>query len=133
MTFLLDTDICSFAMKRRFAGLEERLLQFDSGELKVSAATEYELQVGALKRGNSDHLQRVIGKFLSLVEVLDFDRDAARNAAAVRARLEQAGRPLGAMDMLIAGHALSIGATLVTNSVREFSRVEGLTVENWAG
>lgn len=132
MTFLLDTDICSFAMKRRFPELQARLVQFEVGELKVSAASEYELHTGALKLGNSRCLRQAIDDFLSLVDVLDFDRSAARSAASVRSRLEAAGQPIGAMDMLIAGHALSIGATLVTNNVREFRRVEGLTIENWA-
>ena len=131
MTFLLDTDICSFAMKRRFPELQDRFVQFELGELKVSAATEYELHTGALKLGNSRRLRQAIDDFLSLVEVLDFDRAAARSAASVRAGLEKTGRPIGAMDMLIAGHALSIGASLVTGNVREFSRVDGLPIENW--
>ena len=132
MTFLLDTDICSFAMKRRFPGLQDRFVQYEVGELKVSAATEYELHTGALKLGNSKRLRQAIDDFLSLVQVLDFDRAAARSAASVRAGLEATGRPIGAMDILIAGQALSIGATLVTNNVREFSRVDGLRIENWA-
>ncbi len=132
MTFLLDTDICSLAMKKRFPQLQTRLESFRIGELKVSAATEHELQVGVLKSGNTERLQGVVRHFLSLVEVQDLDRSAARSAAIVRAHLEKSGQPIGAMDMLIAGHALSIGATLVTNNVREFGRVQGLRVENWA-
>lgn len=132
MTFLLDTDICSFAMKRRFPTLEARFAQFGRGELKVSTATEYELHTGASKLANPRRLRQAIDDFLSLVEVLDFGRAAARSAAAVRARLERTGRPIGATDMLIAGHALSIDATLVTNNLREFRRVDGLVLENWA-
>ena len=132
MTFLLDTDICSFAMKRRFPELQDRFVQYEVGELKASAATEYELHTGAVKLGNSKRLRQAIDDFLSLVQVLDFDRAAARSAASVRAGLEATGRPIGAMDILIAGQALSIGATLVTNNLREFSRVDGLRIENWA-
>lgn len=130
-TYLLDSDICSFAMKRRFPELQARFVEFEVGELKVSTATEYELRTGALKLGNSDRLRQAIDDFLYLVEVLDFDRSAARSAASVRAGLEATGRPIGAMDMLIGGHALSLGATLVTHNVREFSRIRGLVVETW--
>jgi tRNA(fMet)-specific endonuclease VapC len=75
----------------------------------------------------------VVESFLANVEILPFDFAAARHAATVRAALAASGRLIGQYDILIAGHALSLGATLVTNNVDEFRRVDGLAVENWAG
>ena len=75
---------------------------------------------------------RVIEAFLHNVEVLSFDRGAARKAGEIRAELAAAGGMIGAYDLLIAGHARALDATLITNNVAEFSRVRGLSVENWA-
>ena len=72
-----------------------------------------------------------IALFLSPISIVDFDNQAAEEYGRIRADLETKGNPIGPMDMLIAGHAISKGLTLVTNNTREFSRIEGLTVEDW--
>jgi tRNA(fMet)-specific endonuclease VapC len=132
MMHLLDTDISSYAMKRRNPGLIARIRGFARGELKVSTVTVFELEYGARRSPRYSSLVRVIDAFLPNVEVLSFDRDASREAGEIRAELAGAGKMIGAHDLLIAGHARSLEATLVTNNVAEFSRVRDLKLENWA-
>jgi tRNA(fMet)-specific endonuclease VapC len=129
---LLDTDVGSYVMKRRDRNLVARVRQFARGELKVSVITVFELEYGARRSGRYSSMMRVIEAFLANVEVLSFTRAAAKESGAVRAELSAAGNLIGAYDLLIAGHARAIGATLVTNNVDEFSRVPGLALENWA-
>jgi tRNA(fMet)-specific endonuclease VapC len=130
--FLLDTDICSYLMKRSHPALIERVERFPPLVLKVSTITVYELHYGAARSSRHSALRRVIDTFLGNVEIMAFDVPAARHAGAVRAALAAAGTPIGAYDFLIAGHARSLGAAVVTNNEREFKRVDGLQVENWA-
>ena len=128
--YLLDTDVCSYLMKRRHPALVERVRRFAPGELKISVVTVYELEFGARRSGRPE-IRRVIQAFLENVEVLHFDPPAAREAGEIRACLTAAGTPIGANDLLIAGHARALGAVLVTNNVGEFSRVRDLRLENW--
>lgn len=130
--YLLDTDICSYAMRKRSPRIVAQISTHAVGELKVSVVTQFELEYGARRSDRSNELLVVVESFLANAEVLPFDFAAARQAAIVRAALTASGRPIGQYDMLIAGHALSLGATLVTNNVDEFRRVDGLRVENWA-
>lgn len=129
--YLLDTDVCSYLMKRSHPGLIERVRTFRPRELKVSVITRYELEYGVMRSGRGNELSRVIEAFLDNVEVLSFDVSAASHAARVRADLAAVGSVIGAYDLLIAGHARSLDATLVTNNIEEFGRVAGLSVENW--
>jgi tRNA(fMet)-specific endonuclease VapC len=129
--FLLDTDICSYIMKRRGPALVERVAAFAPQELKVSSITVYELEFGAEKSGRSERLILLIRAFLDNVAILPFDREAALHAASIRADLAARGTPIGAYDLLIAGHARSLGATLVTHNQREYSRVPRLQLEDW--
>jgi tRNA(fMet)-specific endonuclease VapC len=132
MMHLLDTDISSYVMKRRNPGLVARIRGFARGELKVSTVTVFELEYGARRSPRYSSLMRVIEAFLDNVEVLSFDRGAAQEAGEIRAELAAAGEMIGAYDLLIAGHARSLEATLITNNVTEFSRVRHLSLENWA-
>ena len=131
MSYLLDTDTCSYIMKRSRPALLERVMGFSPGELKLSTVSLYELEFGVRRSGHSARLRRVIEAFVMNVEVLPFDSAAAREAGGIRAALTAAGTIIGAYDLFIAGHCLAIGARLVTNNVREFSRVKHLAVENW--
>jgi tRNA(fMet)-specific endonuclease VapC len=131
--FVLDTDICSYLMKRAHPAMIERVKTFAVRELKVSVVTLFELEYGILRSERRDHLRRVVQAFLENVEVLDWTSSAACEAGAVRAELAAAGSPIGAYDLLIAGHVRSLDATLVTHNVRELSRVSGLRLEDWAG
>ena len=130
--YLLDTDICSYLMKRTHPALVERVKGFAPRELGISVVTVYELEYGARRAGRYQEMMRVIAAFLENVAVLSFDVSAARRAGRVRAELADDGAIIGAYDLLIAGHALATGSTLVTNNVREFLRVRDLAVENWA-
>ena len=129
--YLLDTDTCSYLMKRTHPVLIGRVRAFRPGELKVSVVTQYELEYGVRRSGRIEELGLVVAAFLGNLEVLSFDTAAARQAAQVRTDLAASGTMIGSYDLLIAGHALALGATLVTNNAQEFGRVPGLRVENW--
>jgi len=129
--YILDTDICSYLMKRSQPALIERVKAFAPHDLKVSVITLFELEYGIQRSDRRDVLRRVVRAFLENIELLDWTESAAREAGAVRAELAAAGKPIGAYDLQIAGHARSLGATLVTNNIREFSRVSGLQLEDW--
>ncbi len=132
MIYLLDTDVSSYLMKRSHPALIQRVRSFAPRELKISVITVYELEFGARRSGRYEAISKVIRAYLSNVEVLPFNTAAAQHAGAIRADLAAAGTIIGAYDLQIAGHARSLDATLVTNNVREFSRVRGLNIENWA-
>ncbi|MFL6237057.1 MAG: type II toxin-antitoxin system VapC family toxin [Thermoanaerobaculia bacterium] len=129
--YILDTDICSYLMKRSQPALIERVKAFAPRDLKISVITLFELEYGIQRSDRRDMLRRVVRAFLENVEFLDWTESAAREAGAVRAELAAAGSPIGAYDLQIAGHARGLGATLVTNNLREFSRVSGLRLEDW--
>jgi len=129
--YVLDTDICSYLMKRSQPALIERVKTFAARELKVSVVTLFELEYGILRSARREHLHRVVRAFLENVEVLVWTAPAASEAGAVRAELAAVGNPIGAYDLLIAGHVRSLNATLVTNNHREFSRVPGLRLTDW--
>jgi tRNA(fMet)-specific endonuclease VapC len=129
---MLDTDICIYIIKRKPASVLKRLESLKPGQLAMSAITFAELMNGAKK---SKHIETNLAKLNALGELLDirpFDKQAAISYGDVRSNLEKRGETIGGNDLLIAAHALSLGWTLVTNNQREFSRVEGLKIENWA-
>lgn len=131
MKVMLDTNICIYLIKQRPQAVLQRFRFFPVGDIGISAITLAELEYGAAKstqpRKNRDALEALI----SPVVVAPFDRQATEVYGRIRAALEKRGRPIGAMDLLIAAHALSLGVRLVTNNEREFKRVPGLRVENW--
>jgi len=129
--YLLDTDISSYIMKRFSSALVERVKDFAVRELKVSVITVFELEFGILRSDRGDSLRRVVRAFLENVEILPWTTAAAIHTGAIRAELADAGKPIGAYDLQIAGHARSLGATLVTHNRKEFSRVSDLQWEDW--
>ncbi len=129
--YLLDTDICSYIMKRYSPKLVARVSEFATSDLKVSSVSVFELEFGILRSEHPEKLRRVVHAFLDNVEVLPWNRTAAAHAGAIRAELAAQGKPIGAYDLLIAGHARGLGATLVTHNGREFSRVRNLVWEDW--
>jgi tRNA(fMet)-specific endonuclease VapC len=128
--YMLDTDTVSFAM-RGIGQVATRLARCKRSELCLSALTVAELRFGATRR-QSRRIHHAIDAFLSGVDVLPFDQLAADRFGIIAAALANDGTPIGHMDTLIAAHALSAGATLVTNNNRHFSKVSGLRLENWA-
>jgi len=132
LIFMLDTDICIYIIKRKPASVLKRLESLKPGQLAMSAITFAELMNGAKK---SQHVEANLERLNALGELLDirpFDKQAAVCYGDVRSSLEKRGETIGGNDLLIAAHALSLGWTLVTNNEREFSRVEGLKIDNWA-
>ncbi len=127
--FMLDTDSVSFAL-RGHGDVAAELARHRPSEVCVSSITVAELRFGADKRG-SRKIHHAIDKFLLGVEVSPFDEAAATRFGVIAAELARRGTLIGQMDTLIAAHALSIDATLVTNNKRHFSKVEGLNLENW--
>ena len=131
--FLIETSTCVSILRSRLPGVVSRLRAVSPDDLAVSSITAAELFHGASR---SHDPQREFRRVQSLVEVLnliDFGTDAAISYGVIRGALERQGNVIGPFDLLIAGHALSLGATVVTHNTREFRRVPGLVVEDWAG
>ncbi len=128
MTWLLDTNTV-IALFKGDADVWARLETLAPDACVLPSIVMYELYYGA---GKSRHRAANLDRIEKLrFAVVDFDREDARAAGEIRARLELAGTPIGAYDTLIAGQALSRDYTLVTRNVREFERVEGLKLERW--
>lgn len=130
--FLLDTNvlIALLHLERRRAVLP-RLLAQKAGDVATSTVVAHELYFGAAKSSRPDENRRRLDLLFQDIEPLPFMREDAEKAGAVRARLRALGMPIGPYDVLIAGHALARGLTLVTANTREFARVEGLAVADW--
>ena len=132
MRYLLDTDICIYLIRRRPPQVLERFRQCQIGDIGISCVTLAELYYGAAKSQFPERNLRALEAFILPLEVMPFDLAAATAYGPVRATLERRGTPIGAMNMMIAAHALSLRVVLVTNNASEFARVPGLRVENWA-
>ena len=131
MNLLLDTNICIYLIKRRPPSVLKRFDALAAGTVAISSITIAELEFGVQKSQYPSQNQQALEQFLLPLMILDFDHEAARTYGKLRAWLESSGKTIGALDMLIAAHALSKGLPLATNNVREFSRVPGLKVLNW--
>ncbi|SRR5258708_11655021 len=131
MRFLLDTDTCIYALKQERMVLE-RLLSHSRADVAVSVITEAELRTGAAKSSAATKTTRLVENFLRPLAIVEFTSTAAAAYAHVRARLERAGTPIGPLDTLIAAQAVARKLTLVSNNDKEFGRVHGLAIENWA-
>jgi len=131
MRYLLDTNICIYLIKKRPRQVLEKFDAYSVGEIGVSSITVAELQYGVRKSQRPVKNQQALQQFLLPLVIADFDEQAAIGYGEVRAVLEAQGTPIGPLDTLIAAQAISLDVTLVTNNVREFSRVQGLGFENW--
>src|SRR5262245_14475048 len=131
MRFLLDTDICIYALKQNQVVLRN-LLSHDRADVAISVITEGELRTGAAKSASAAKTLRLVENFLRPLSIVEFVSDDAAAYANVRAKLERVGTPIGPLDTLIAAQAIARKLVLVSNNQREFSRVVGLRVENWA-
>ncbi|WP_442864470.1 type II toxin-antitoxin system tRNA(fMet)-specific endonuclease VapC [Alteromonas sp. PRIM-21] len=128
--YLLDTNICIYVIKNRPL---EVLSKFNdsAGRMAISSITLAELLHGCEKSQKVEHNTRQVEDFCSRLEVLEYGNNAAQHYGSIRANLEKSGQMIGVNDLHIAGHARSLGLTVVTNNEREFHRVKGLLVENW--
>jgi tRNA(fMet)-specific endonuclease VapC len=120
MKYLLDTGACVYAINTRPQSVFDRLKRERVGEIALSSIALAELREGA-----------ALDDFITPLEILEYGERQSEEYGRIRSYLERQGQPIGSMDTLIAAHAVSLGITLVTNNLREFGRVPGLTIETW--
>lgn len=129
--YLLDTNICSYLMRGRYASLNSKLLSLHPDEVAISAITVFELEYGAAKNRWGEKNIQNMRVFLAPFQVIPFTEDDAIICGQIRADLVQKGTPIGAYDVQIAAQGLARGITIVTHNVSEFARVPGLHVIDW--
>jgi tRNA(fMet)-specific endonuclease VapC len=126
----LDTNICSYILRRRPAAMIERFSTLDRSQLWLSAVVAAELRFGAAKLA-APRVQASVEAWLAGFDIHPWPLEATHHYAAARAALERTGRPIGGMDLMLAAHALAEDSVVVTNDARAFHRVPGLAVEEW--
>jgi tRNA(fMet)-specific endonuclease VapC len=133
LRYCLDTNICIRIIRNRplIGGELEQRLNAHADQLATSTIVRMELLHGAAMSARPERERDFAERLLARLTVLDFDGTAAEHAADIKADLQRKGRLIGGNDLLIAGHARSVGLIVVTGNLREFERVEGLRVEDW--
>ena len=131
MRYMLDTNICIYVIKSKPEKVFKNLQTIHPEDVCISSVTYAELVHGVEKSIAVEKNRLALSMLLANMEILDFDVDAADCYGKIRAALEKKGTPIGPLDMMIAAHAQSLGYTVVTNNVNEFSRVSALQIENW--
>ena len=131
MKLMLDTNICIAIIKQKPKDILRKFNDYQVGQVCISSVTLAELRYGVAKSQYHQQNQAALDEFILPLEVADFDEAAADYYGRIRAGLERQGTPIGALDTMIAGHALSLNVALVTNNTREFSRVAGLQLLDW--
>jgi tRNA(fMet)-specific endonuclease VapC len=131
MKLMLDTNICIYIIKQQPVAVLKRFLEYQIGDIGISSITLSELRYGVAKSTHQEKNTNALDEFITPLEVVSFDEEAAQVYGDIRATLEKAGTPIGSMDMLIAAHAVSLGIPLVTNNAREFIRIPALNIIDW--
>ena len=129
--YLLDTNICIFAMKNTYPALSQKLFRIPPSEIFVSSITVGELEYGSSKSKWGERTRNIMNLFLAAYTILPFDRDDAAVFGRIRAELAKAGSPIGPYDLQIAAQGVAKGLTVVTHNTEEFSRVSGIALEDW--
>jgi tRNA(fMet)-specific endonuclease VapC len=132
MMYLLDTCICIYLLNKRPLPLISKFKQHQPGEIGISVITASELQYGVAKSCRKKENQERLDAFLAPFDILPYEAKAVAAYGGIRAEQEKKGQIIGPLDMLIAAQALSGGLILVTNNEKEFQRIPGLRIENWA-
>ena len=132
MRYMLDTNIIIYAKNRGPDKVFNKFQEYGPGDLCISSITMAELEYGICISSKPDQNRAALFLFLSNIGIVPFDGNAAREYGMIRYDLKEKGVPIGANDLLIAAHAKSLGLTLISNNTREFERVKGLKLENWA-
>ena len=132
MLYMLDTDSVSYLIRGTCPALDARVARAKPDELCMSVVTRGELLFGLELTPGAHRLAQLVDRFLQHVRSLPWDDGCASAFATVAAGLHRSGTPIGSMDAMIAGHAISLEAVLVTNNTRHFSRIPALRIENWA-
>jgi tRNA(fMet)-specific endonuclease VapC len=131
MNYLLDTDICIYLIKKKPLRVLQKLTSHSVSQIGISSVTLAELEYGIEKSLYPEKNAEALRQFLIPLTLRAFDEAAAKAYGKIRSTLEKKGSVIGAMDMMIAAHALSLRTILVTNNTREFSRISSLELENW--
>jgi tRNA(fMet)-specific endonuclease VapC len=131
--YLLDTNICIYIRQKRPEEVLRRFRKLRPGEAGLSVVTYGELLYGAAKSKQRDLALERLHELIALMPALALPEEAAEAYGTIRAELESKGEMIGNNDLWIAAHAMAVGLTLVTNNEREFGRVHGLKIQNWAG
>jgi tRNA(fMet)-specific endonuclease VapC len=132
MKYLLDTNICIYIINEKPKKVLEKFERYPVHEFGISSITHAELQYGVQKSKHKVQNQNALDEFLTPLTILPFHgRDVVVHYGKLRAALESKGRTIGPLDMLIAAHALSLDVIIISNNIKEFSRVPGLKCENW--
>jgi tRNA(fMet)-specific endonuclease VapC len=132
MKYLLDTNICIYIIKQKPPVVLERLQKVKVNEIGISVITLAELEYGVAKSSFPERNKLALVQFLAPFEILPFSETAAAIYGRIRSDLEKKGQIIGSYDLFIGAQALSGKLTLVTNNEREFQRIPGITIENWA-
>ncbi len=132
MSYMLDTNICIYLIKKQPEHVCNHFKSIRVGEICISSVTLAELMYGVEKSQHHEKNRVALEEFILPLDIMPFDDDSARQYGRIRSELQKKGTPIGALDMMIASHALRLNMTLVTNNVSEFSRVPHLNIENWA-
>ena len=131
MLYMLDTNMCSYIIRDNPKGIFQKLKEAEKKHtIALSSIVVSELLYGASKKGSAK-LIKVVNMFVEQFTIYDYNKASAKAYAGIRTTLEKKGQVIGVHDMLIAAHALSLDATIVTNNTKEFGRVDGLVIENW--
>lgn len=128
--YLLDTNVC-IAYKKRKPGIPERIEALPAGHAAMSVVTWGELMLGVEKSQQRERSLEILNRVREIIPVVGTDEAVGTHYGVIRGQLEQAGRTIGPNDLWIAAHARALDIPVVTNNTGEFSRVAGLTVEDW--
>ena len=132
MKYLLDTNICIYTIRKRPVRVLKQFQEHDLGEIGISSITAAELWYGVGKSKQKEQNEKALRQFLFPLEIVPFDSRAAETYGVIRALLENQGKPIDPLDILIAAQAVSMGTILVTNNEKEFKHIPRLQIENWA-
>jgi len=129
--YMLDTDICSYIIREKPIKVFNRFEALDMERLCISVVTYAELIYGVENSSSKKINRTIVNDFVNHLNIIEWDRSAAEHYGKIRASLQASGNIIGAMDMMIAAHAVSQQMTLVTNNEKHFKRVPALNIENW--
>jgi len=132
VTYFLDTNICAFILNGTHPELNKRYVEMDKRIIKLPSIVIFELLYGIEKSQRREENLNRLKKFVMGIDIISFDSKAAEIAGAARADLERSGQPIGGYDLMIAATALANDGIVVTNNTREFSRINGLSIEDWS-
>lgn len=131
MMYMLDTNICIYIIKKKPENVITKFKNLNQANICISSITYSELLYGVYKSKNVGKNLLALTMFLSNITILPYDENSSIDYGMLRSKLEKEGQPIGPLDMLIAAHAKASKSILVTNNIKEFSRIKDLVVENW--